>query len=276
MTAPTRPPGSGIRSYQSPPMSRPRAPRRRPRGSGRRPAPPGTAGDGAHGRQHRLLEPLGEVRAPARRAWPAGGSARCRCRARPARCGPPGRSRAGRCRAARWRRTSRMRPASTRPITRLVAPSRVSPWVSRSTSMTSSTVRACATELDDAACLVLLRLLPVDRDVGHLLGGVADDADDPAGAAGLVPADVALGVGPAQGAVAAAQPEVGAVGLAAVLHGPGDDGAHAAALRRGHAQRQTTRGARRTPPGAGRTPRGPGRPCGTDRRPGPSRSCPCG
>src|SRR5690606_4635105 len=60
-------------------------------------------------------------------------------------------------------------------------------------------------------------LLAPGRAVVELLGGVADDADDAAGPARLVPADVALGVGPAQGAVAAAEAEVGSVVLAAVL-----------------------------------------------------------
>ncbi len=58
--------------------------------------------------------------------------------------------------------------------------------------------------------------------VAQLLGGVADDADDPAGPAGVVAADVALGVGPAQPAVAAADAEVGAVDLAALLQRPAD------------------------------------------------------
>ncbi len=97
-------------------------------------------------------------------------------------------------------------------------------------------------ELDDVGeppAGLVQRVLPaVARDVRDLLGGVADDADDPAGAARLVAADVALGVRPAQRAVAAAQPEVGAVVLAAVLHGLGDDGVDAAALRRRHPQRQ--------------------------------------
>ncbi|MDQ0905916.1 hypothetical protein QFZ22_001901 [Streptomyces canus] len=83
-------------------------------------------------------------------------------------------------------------------------------------------------ELDDvgllAPGLVLGDLLPVVLQLAHFLGGVADDADDPARAARPVPSDVALGVRPAQAAVTAAQAEVGAVVLAAVLDGLGDQG----------------------------------------------------
>ncbi len=86
--------------------------------------------------------------------------------------------------------------------------------------------------------LVLGGLFGAGLAVLQLLGGVADDADDPARAARLVAADVALGVGPAQGAVAAAEAEVGAVVLAAVLHGLGDHGVEPKALHPGHPHTQ--------------------------------------
>ena len=94
------------------------------------------------------------------------------------------------------------------------------------TSMTSWTVRAWA-----SAAVVISTTLVCRRrasswaarsgglELAELLGGVADDADDAVGAARRVAPDVALGVGPAQGAVAAADAEVGAVVLAAVLQG---------------------------------------------------------
>ncbi|MGX1089779.1 hypothetical protein RKD47_000460 [Streptomyces albogriseolus] len=65
----------------------------------------------------------------------------------------------------------------------------------------------------------------------QFLGGVADDADDAVGPAGLVPPDVALGVGPAQGAVAAADAEVGAVVLLAGVERAGHDGVQPPRLR---------------------------------------------
>src|SRR5690606_15707927 len=81
-------------------------------------------------------------------------------------------------------------------------------------------------ELDDvgllAAGVLLGGLLAPGGAVPEFLGGVPDDADDAAGPAGLVAADVALGVRPAQAAVAAAETEVGAVVLAAVLERLGD------------------------------------------------------
>lgn len=64
------------------------------------------------------------------------------------------------------------------------------------------------------------------------MGGVADDADDAHGAAGVVAVDPPLGVGPLVAAVAAADPEVGAVLRAAVLERLGDEGVEAAALVR--------------------------------------------
>ncbi len=85
-------------------------------------------------------------------------------------------------------------------------------------------------DLDDvrllAERLVLGGAQAAGAAVGQFLGGVAEDADDPAGAAGLVAPDVALGVGPAEGAVAAADAEVAAVVLAAVLDGLGHHGVH--------------------------------------------------
>ncbi len=62
------------------------------------------------------------------------------------------------------------------------------------------------------------------RAVAELLGGVPDDADDPVRPARLVAPDAALGVGPAQRAVAAADAEVRPVVLAAVLERLGDEG----------------------------------------------------
>src|SRR5690606_40956726 len=60
-------------------------------------------------------------------------------------------------------------------------------------------------ELDDvgllAAGVLLGGLLAPGGAVPEFLGGVPDDADDAAGPAGLVAADVALGVRPAQAAV---------------------------------------------------------------------------
>jgi hypothetical protein len=97
-------------------------------------------------------------------------------------------------------------------------------------------------ELDDvglpAAGRVLGGLFTAGRALGEFLGGVPDDADDPARAARVVAPDVALGVGPAQGAVAQPHPEVGAVVLAAVLHGLGDDAVEPVALRRRHPDRE--------------------------------------
>lgn len=89
-------------------------------------------------------------------------------------------------------------------------------------------------ELDDvrspAACLVQLGLVTARRALAQLLGGVPDDADDAARTARLVAPDVALGVGPAQVAVAAADAEVGAVVLTAVLHRLGDHGVQTVSL----------------------------------------------
>lgn len=62
------------------------------------------------------------------------------------------------------------------------------------------------------------------RRVGVFVAGVADHADDAAGPAGAVPPDAALAVGPAQLAVAQPDPEVRAVGVAAVLERPRDQG----------------------------------------------------
>ncbi len=100
-------------------------------------------------------------------------------------------------------------------------------------------------ELDDvgllAARVVACGLLPAAREVVQLLGGVADDADDAAGAARVVAADVALRVGPAQGAVAALEPEVAAVVLAAVLDRLRDQRVQPLALRPRHAHAQGLR-----------------------------------
>ncbi len=89
-------------------------------------------------------------------------------------------------------------------------------------------------EFDDAgllpAGLVLGCLVEAGVALDEFLGGVPDDTDDPAGPSGVVAPDVALGVGPAQGAVTAAEPEVGAVVLAAVLQGLGDRGVQAPGL----------------------------------------------
>ena len=136
------------------------------------------------------------------------------------------------------RRPCRMRPASTRPMTRLVAPRWVRPWVSWRTSMTSWTVTGVGErgggELHDvrlvAPRLVLGGLLAACRGVAELGGRVPDDADDPARPAALVAADVALGVGPARGAVPAADAEVRAVVLAAVLQGLADQRVQAGGL----------------------------------------------
>ena len=76
------------------------------------------------------------------------------------------------------------------------------------------------------------------RAVGQFLGGVPHDADDPAGPPGVVAADIALGVGPARGAVAAADTEVGAVVLAALLDDLGDEGVEPGRLGLRHPQDQ--------------------------------------
>ena len=119
--------------------------------------------------------------------------------------------------AIRW-----MRPASSRPITRLVAPRYSGPRESFMTSMTSLTVRACARAAVVASTTLVVRRRSSSRPtrgggLGEFLGGVADDADDAQRAAGLVAAHEALGVGPAQAAVPAADAEVHAVVDAAVL-----------------------------------------------------------
>ncbi|GHA76779.1 hypothetical protein GCM10010512_04120 [Streptomyces thermoviolaceus subsp. thermoviolaceus] len=73
------------------------------------------------------------------------------------------------------------------------------------------------------------------RAVVEFVGGVADDAEDPAGAAVGVTGDVSLGTDPGQGAVTAAYAQVGAVVLAGALHGLGDQGVQAGALAAGDA-----------------------------------------
>lgn len=89
-------------------------------------------------------------------------------------------------------------------------------------------------EFDDAgllpAGLVPGGLVEAGLALAEFPGGVPDDADDAAGPSGVVAPDVALGVGPAQGAVAAAHAEVGAVVLAAVLQCLGDRGVQAPRL----------------------------------------------
>lgn len=70
--------------------------------------------------------------------------------------------------------------------------------------------------------------------VGQLLGRVADDADDAVRAAGPVPPDEALGVGPAETAVAPFDPEVGAVVALPALERLRDHGVQPHALVRRH------------------------------------------
>ncbi|GAA3073427.1 hypothetical protein GCM10020254_16580 [Streptomyces goshikiensis] len=76
------------------------------------------------------------------------------------------------------------------------------------------------------------------RRVAELLGGVADDADDPVRAPVGTAHDAALGVGPAEPAVAAADPEIGAVAVHAALEGAGDQGVEAGGLGGRHPRAQ--------------------------------------
>lgn len=109
--------------------------------------------------------------------------------------------------------------------------------------MTSLTVRAWAsaavvpsTRLVRSAAL-LIQLAP-GGGVGQFLGGVADDPDDAARAAGAVPADEALGVGPAQRAVPPLDAEVRAVVAAPALQCLRDHPVQTLGLVRRHARRQ--------------------------------------
>ncbi|SCG04146.1 hypothetical protein GA0115255_118782 [Streptomyces sp. Ncost-T6T-2b] len=93
--------------------------------------------------------------------------------------------------------------------------------------------------LDEAGALatLLVQFAP-GGGVGQFLGGVADDPDDAARASGPVPADEALGVGPAQGAVAPLDAEVRAVVGAPALQGVRDHPVQALGLVRRNARRQ--------------------------------------
>lgn len=112
--------------------------------------------------------------------------------------------------------------------------------------MTSLTVRAWASAAVVPSTRLVRRLallvqLAPGGGVGQFLGGVADDPDDAARAAGAVPADEALGVGPAQGAVAPMDPEVRAVVGSPALQGVRDQPVQTLGLVRRHPRRQRGR-----------------------------------